>query len=456
MSGRKRRLPRVSPSSSTASDTSDDAIALFFAERNEGYLCYVDAWSCWMKCDGQRWKRDGKVTARETIRRICRELAQSETEPHKTERLASIKKIKAVEELARSDQRLCRDDSSWDRDPWLLNTPGGVVDLKSGNISCHDPELCMTRMTKASPSDEAPRWRNFLHKISGGDKELGDFLQRVAGYCLTGSVREHAFFFLWGTGANGKSVFTTVLMDILGDYATAAALGTFTASNYQQHPTELAILRGARLVVASEIERGARIAESRLKLMTGGDRLMARHMRQDFWNFEPTFKIMMTGNQLPNLGGVDEAIRRRIHIVPFTVTIAANERNPHLVEELLVESDGILLWAVEGCLKWQSIGLAPPACVRDLTANHLDELDPVGRFLSAYCEIAPGFSCGSSDIFEVWKEWAREQGEPQNSQKAFVQELLLRGFNRRQSARKRLICGLQLRTSLRDKNGGSK
>ena len=175
----------------------------------------------------------------------------------------------------------------WDKDPWLLNTPGGIVDLQTGKMLPHDPEQYITKITAVAPEGDCPRWLRFLDEITGGNVELQQFLQRVAGYSLTGSTKEHALFFAYGTGGNGKGVFLNTLSAILADYAAVAPMESFIASNAERHPTDLAGLRGARLVTSQETEEGRRWAESKIKALTGGDPISARFMRQDFFTYHP-------------------------------------------------------------------------------------------------------------------------------------------------------------------------
>ena len=212
--------------------------------------------------------------------------------------------------------------------------------------------------------------RSFSTASPTGNTELQGFLQRYIGYCCTGFTTEHVFVFAYGTGANGKSTFINTIARIFGDYATVADMSTFIASNTEHHPTDLAKLRGARLVVAQETQRGRRWDETKIKALTGGDKITARFMRQDFFDFTPTFKLFICGNHKPRLANVDEAMRRRLLLVPFTVQIPPAERDPQLAEKLEAEWPAILRWCIDGCLEWQRIGLAPPAIVRDATDEY--------------------------------------------------------------------------------------
>ena len=216
-----------------------------------------------------------------------------------------------------------------------------AIELRTGTARAPRREDYCTKSTAAAPNDQGcPLWHRFLDRVTAGNGELQAYMQRVAGYCLTGITTEHVMFFLHGTGANGKSVFINTLVGIWGDYAVTAPMGTFVESPTDRHPTELAHLRGARLVVAHETERGRRWAENKIKALTGGERITARFMRGDFFEYTPQFKLVVVGNHKPALSTVDEAMRRRIHLIPFTVTIPEGERDHHLAEKLRAEWGG--------------------------------------------------------------------------------------------------------------------
>ena len=234
--------------------------------------------------------------------------------------------------------------------------PDAIMDLKTGRHRASSPGDYCTKQTTVSAGGECPLWDAFLKRVTNDDAELAAFLQRICGYCLTGSTKEHALFFLHGTGANGKSVFIDTVAGILGDYHRTAPIETFTASPTDRHPTDIASLRGARLVTAVETEEGRRWDESKIKALTGGDMIAARFMRQDFFEYRPQFKLVIAGNHKPGLRSVDEAIRRRFHLIPFNVTIPEGERDLELAEKLRAEWPGILAWMIEGCLDWQRQG----------------------------------------------------------------------------------------------------
>ena len=313
----------------------EDALALAFTRRYHRDWRYVATWGRWLVWDGHRWRNEDTLAATDLIRSVCRHAAVRADNPKVAAKLASSGTVSGVERLARTDRRHAATTDEWDSDPWLLNTPGGVVDLKTGRTRANDRADRMTKITTATPRGECPQWRAFLSDVTGGDQNLQDYLQRMVGYALTGATREHALFFLYGTGANGKSVFVNTLADILGDYATNAPMDTFMETRTDRHPTDMAGLRGARFVAAIETEQGRRWAESKVKSLTGGDKIAARFMRQDFFEFFPQFKLFVAGNHKPAIRNIDEAMKRRLHLIPFTITVPPEKRDKHLQQKLL-------------------------------------------------------------------------------------------------------------------------
>ena len=407
---------------------SDEALALQFADRHAGDLRFVAAWNKWLVWNGQHWKFEETLRAWDFAREICREAAAQCNKAKLAPAIASAKTIYAVERLARSDRRLAAVIDQWDADAWLLNTPDGVIDLRTGRRCPHGAEDYLTKITAVEPRGGCPRFIAFLDRITGGDDELVAYIQRVLGYGLTGLTREHALFFGYGTGANGKSVLLSTIAGILGDYHKTAPIETFTVTNGDRHPTDLAGLRGARLVTATETEEGRRWAESRIKQLTGGDTVAARFMRQDFFEYRPAFKLIIAGNHKPSLRSVDEAIRRRFHLIPFAVTIPPEERDGELTEKLKAEWSGILAWLVEGCLEWQAEGLRPPKAVVEATATYLSAEDSLAAWIDERCERKAGAWASSSALFACWSAWATAAGENPGNSKRFAQALESRGF----------------------------
>jgi P4 family phage/plasmid primase-like protien len=382
-------------------------------------------------------------------RNVCRESGASCGDEKLARHVAGAPSVMATERLARADRRHAATVDQWDADEWLLNTPGGTVDLQAGALRPSAREDYCTKITAFVPGGDCFLWKAFLDRITNGDVELQQYLQRVCGYILTGSIRDHAFFFRYGTGGNGKSVFMETIAGMLGNYTTTAPTSIFIASQFEQHPTEMAGLHGARLAIASEIDSGQNWAESKLKRITGGDRIAARFMRQDFFEFQPQFKLVIAGNSKPTFIVVDEAMRRRIHLVPFTVTIPKAERDKNLAERLRSEGGGILQWAIEGCLSWQREGLNPPASVQEATHEYLAEEDVLGRWFSERIEVGPEHSSSVAVLFGNWREFCIENGEKEGSLKAFSQRLIARGFSRERTSSQRRFCGLTLKAEFR-------
>ena len=409
----------------------EDALALAFTRRYHRDWRYVAAWGRWLVWDGHRWRTEDTLAATDLIRCVCRHAAVHADNPKIAAKLATSGTVGGVERLARADRRHAATTAEWDADPWLLNTPGGVVDLKTGRQRSHDRADRMTKITTATPSGDCPIWRQFLAEVTGGDADLQAYLQRMAGYTLTGSTQEHALFFLYGTGANGKSVFVNTLATILGDYAANAPIDTFMETRTDRHPTDMAGLRGARFVAAIETEQGRRWAESKVKNLTGGDKISARFMRQDFFEFFPQFKLVVAGNHNPAIRNIDEAMKRRLHLIPFTITVPPERRDKHLQQKLLAERDGILAWAVQGCLDWQRLGrLDPPQQVLEATEEYFEAEDALGRWLDERCVREANAKSLSAELFTDWKQWADAAGEFIGSQKRFSDLLITRGIEK--------------------------
>ncbi|WP_363798454.1 phage/plasmid primase, P4 family [Lysobacter firmicutimachus] len=410
--------------------SSDDGLGLAFTRHYAEDWRYCAAWGQWLSWTGTRWNPDRTLVLQHLVRGVCRAAQVFAERPSQRAKLASASTVGGVERLARSDPRHASFAESWDRDLWALNTPNGIVDLRRGTLRRHARGEQMTKLTTASPAGDCPTWRHFLGDVTGGDGDLAAYLQRVVGYCLTGVTTEHALFFLYGTGANGKSVFVNTLATILGDYATNAPMETFMETRGDRHPTDLAGLRGARFVAASETEQGRRWNEAKLKAITGGDKISARFMRQDFFEYVPQFKLVIAGNHKPAMRNVDEAMKRRLHMVPFTVTIPPERRDRRLTEKLLAERDGIMAWAVQGCLDWQQTGLRAPQCVIDATEEYFEEEDRVGEFVTEDCYVHRDARASIEDVFHRWRERGEQRGEYIGTSRWLVQQLMARGFSR--------------------------
>lgn len=402
---------------------SEDAIALRFAERHEAELRFVANWGQWLHYDGKRWTREKTLWAFDLARDLCREEASKARSPKLAEAAKSARTVSAIERFARADRRIAATSEQWDSDPWLLNTPDGVIDLQTSRIRPHTRLDYMTKITAVAPGGDCPIWKAHLLRIFDGDGELASYLQRVFGYGLTGITREHALFFAYGKGANGKSATINTVLGIMNEYQRSASMETFTVAKYDRHPTELAGLQGARFVSATETEEGKAWAESRIKMLTGGDKVEARFMRQDFFEYTPQFKLFISGNHKPRLRSVDEATSRRFQIIPFNVTIPPMDRDHELPEKLKREWPGILAWMIEGSLLWQRDGLKPPDAVRVSTSAYFEEEDTVLRWFQECCHHDPAARTASSVAYQSFTDWATAAREYVISLKAFSERL---------------------------------
>ncbi|EMI11236.1 DNA primase family protein [Anoxybacillus gonensis] len=409
---------------------------------------YNHVFGKWYIWDGKRWgedkKKQIKQLAKDTVRNIYKE-AHEEEDADKRKALSehatrseSRTRIEAMISLAESEVPILPDDM--DRDIWLFNCQNGVIDLKTGELLPHSREYLMTKISPVSydPKAECPTWIKFLEDIMQDDEgnvkhELIEFLQKAIGYSLTGDTSEQVLFFLYGTGRNGKSTFVNTIKEILGDYGKQTNADTFTVKKSDRVNNDIAALKGARLVAATESEEGARLAESLVKQLTGGEPILARFLHQEFFEFVPQFKIFFTTNHKPVIRGGDEGIWRRIRLIPFTVTIPPEKLDKDLPQKLRAEMPGILRWAVEGCLKWQREGLGNPKEVQEATQSYKDEMDTLGNFIKENCVIVPSAKCVVSELYKEYTEWCEDNGEFVLSRTKFNRKIEERGFKKERS-----------------------
>jgi P4 family phage/plasmid primase-like protien len=407
----------------------EDGLAQLFTKRYADDLRFDHHQGRWYRWDGARWQLEETNLAFNMAREVIREAAQS-LEPDKAGKLCKASVASAVERLAAADRAHAVTSKVWDRDHMVLGTPHGTVDLRTGRLREARKDEHITRLAAVTPDfrREPRRWVRFLHDATAGDEGLVRFIQQMAGYCLTGDVSEHALFFLYGPGGNGKSVLLDTMNGILGEYSQTAVMDTFTASAHDKHTTDLAMLRGARLVSVSETEEGRAWAETRIKQLTGGDEITARFMRQDNFTFKPQFKLVIVGNHKPVLRNVDDAVRRRFNIIPFDKK--PPEKDPHLSEKLREEWPAILAWMIEGALDWQANGLVRPAAVDAATEEYFEAQDTFGQWLEECCEVAANEWEAVSKLYQSWCAFAERQGDKPGSQRAFVDKLNKHGFVR--------------------------
>ena len=410
----------------------------------------------WYTWDSRRWKRDrdGDVVRcmKETVRGLAAEAATVRDDTTRKQLLAHAlrsegrTRIVHAIDLAESDSRIIASVDALDADPWKLNVTNGTIALNVGELLEHERGDLITQLAPVTYSDDAtaPRWEHFLDEVFDGDGDLIAFVQRAVGYSLTGSTREQVLFVLYGSGANGKTTFIEVMRALLGDYGKQTPAETFLERR-ETIPSDLARLRSVRFVAAVETGEGRRLNETLVKRLTGGDSIAARFMYGSWFEFRPAFKAWLATNHKPYVRGTDEAIWRRLRLIPFTRTIPDDTRDPDLGWKLRRELPGILRWAVEGCLDWLDQGLHPPSTVSTATAAYRQEMDVLGGFLDECCVINPDAMATAADLYGRYLDWVEASGERDRlTKKAFGLRLAERDFEQHKDRTTRWWRGLGL------------
>lgn len=423
---------------------------LRYDHRRKRWLLWIEHW--WQPDAEAEIYRLAKLTARQRYQDAPNidNLKERDGEARWAIGSESRMRLESALFLAQAEHPIADAGNAWDNDPYLMGVANGVLDLHTGTLRDGEPgdRLTMHSPVPYIPDAPYPYWIAFLDRVMDGNEALIDFLQRAAGYSLTGDVSEQVLFFLYGTGANGKSTFLTAVLDLLGDYGRQAAPGLLLAKRGERHPTEYADLENARFVSSVEVDEGRRLAESLVKWLTGGDRMKARKMRQDFYEFNPTYKIWLAANFRPTIKGTDLAIWRRIRLVPFTVAIPEPEQDKDLLGKLRGELPGILNWALEGCLAWQRDGLIPPSEVKNATDAYRAEQDVLATFLDECCKQGPSERVAPDALYIAYTNWAKEAGEKPLPRNSFGARLTERGYSTSKDHDGRWRDGLGL------KNGG--
>jgi putative DNA primase/helicase len=420
-----------------------------------GDLRYCHPWQKWLAWDNRRWAVDDTAEVERRGKLVARQLYfEAAAIDDKDLRQRTFKwatgteanhRLSAMMALARSEPGIPVRSNDLDADPWALNCRNGTVDLRTGDMRCHCRTDMLTKLagTEFQPAAEAPLFHAMLERILP-DPEVRAYLQQWAGYCLTASAREHRLPIWHGGGANGKSTLLGCLLGILGDYGKQAAPDLLIAKRWDHHPTELADLFGTRLAASVEVGEGRKLAETLVKQLTGGDRMSARFMRGDFFQWDPTHKLVLVCNHKPVISGTDLAIWRRVDLVPFTVTIPEAERDPDLPNKLRAEYPGILAWAVEGCLSWQANGLCRPEAVRAASEAYRSEMDVLGDFVTERCEMGPTWSVAIGTMYTAYVAWAKATGEEPIGKRDFGLRLRERGIIDGRDRNARLYVGVRL------------
>lgn len=417
---------------------------------------YVHRWERWLVWDGSRFALDDRrevyrraIGSARELRRMAANLGGDEAKAITKHAFLSEKRerVEATLALARTFPPIATLPDELDLDPDLLNLPNGIMNLHTGRLEPHDRARLLTKAAPVPHDATTPvtRWEAFLARIVP-DPDVRAYLRRALGYSLTGNVSEHVLFFCYGTGANGKSTFLETVRDLLGEgeYAKAAAPDLLLAKRQDRHAAEVADLRGARFVTTVEVGEGRAWDEARVKWLTGGDAISARYMYGNPFTFTPTHKFWIAGNHKPRATGTDHGLWRRVHLIPFTVTIPKEEQDGDLRAKLRAELPGILRWAVEGCLEWRRDGLRPPAAVLAATQAYRSGEDVLAAFLEERCATAPAGRVVASALYAVFRAWADQNGERVVTARAFYDALEERGFERKKVNGQRWIVGLSL------------
>jgi putative DNA primase/helicase len=411
-----------------------------FADQHQDEVRYCRLQKKWLVWNGKRWQPDeeGLVNqrAKQTARSIYSEVAGVNDSARRKELAKwaasseAAYRQRAMIEMAKSESGIPVLPDELDRDEWLLNVNNGTLSLKTGEVLPHRKEDLITKFIPINydPDAYCPKWIDFLSQVIKGNQQLIDYLWRVAGYTLTGDAGEQCLFLLWGVGQNGKSTFLNVLQTILNDYALQTDFNTFNIKKGEGIRNDIARMAKSRLVVAIETSDGKRMDETVVKQLTGGDRVTARRLYQEYFEFRPEFKIFLATNYKPEIHGQDLAIWRRIRLIPFTVTIPEENRINNYESVLLEEKEGILNWMVSGCREWLEKGLDEPEEVKAATKAYRSEMDILEDFIAVRCFIADGERTAHKELYSAYEDWCDESGETPIRTRTFAKKLQGRGF----------------------------
>ncbi|MGH3099297.1 MAG: phage/plasmid primase, P4 family [Streptosporangiales bacterium] len=455
--GPGQQAPPAAHAGGAAYTTTDDGNARRLVDTHSDVIRHVPERGLWLSWTGSRWRWDLGGDIIEHARGIARSLPATDKESAKFKRASlSARGVNAMVQLARSDRRVRAHQHTLNARPYELNTPAGIVDLRTGQLLDPDPAALHTRCTTVAPDyDAVPhRWLRFLADTFAGEEDVTNYVRRLLGMALLGAVHESLLPFSWGSGANGKTTLFDVVMRVLGigddGYALSAPADLLLAKIYNDHPTEVARLSGARLVVCSELDDNQQFAEAKVKLLTGKDVITGRFMRQDFFSFRPTHTLFLLGNNKPAVRTGGPAFWRRIRLIPFLHTVPEKERDTKLADSLVnEEAPGILAWLISGAVGYLYNGLAEPESVRAATGSYEHDQDSLGRFVEECCIIGEpnrqDLRIQMSRLRDAYEKWCTDEGEFAINPKAFGQGLRSRyGVVDWRSHGRKFYCGIRL------------
>jgi putative DNA primase/helicase len=418
-------VPPAETGSTIPADTSELGVARHLEPSMQDQLAYIgdEKAGYWLAWDGGRWQRNGSMKPSRVVQDACKALsetlqARADAAPKKegaewakvAAHLKTAAGIRAVMSLLRSGVNPKQED--FDVDPWALNTPAGIVDLRTGSVRPSTPADMLTRITAVAPErGPMPLFQKFLDESTGGDVELQGFLQRMFGYSLSGDTSAKHLWFVWGEADTGKSTFIRIMDAIFGEYADSVDVEAFISTDRSRIPADLARLPGVRLVTATEPPANKSWDEKRIKAITGGDNIDARFLYGQNFSYKPQFKIVIIGNHEPEVRTVDTAMLRRIQIVPLNVPVPREKQVLGLSDRIIAEEGpAVMQWLVDGCLQWQEGGLRPPYCVQAKTAQYGEDEDIVAQFLAEMCEVQEGATVTRNEVYRAWSMWCRGRG----------------------------------------------
>jgi putative DNA primase/helicase len=433
---KKKMLPRFA-----RTDAGNAEMFAFISKDDRRYDHKRGRWLIWRK---HWWVEDSDGLIMRTAKSIAKMRLEAAETLSGEENEAEIKwamktqsraRLEAMIELAKSEYPIFDSGEGWDSDPMLLGVANGVIDLRTGILRNGRPADKMTLHTDIPflPSAQCSRFIQFLDEIFGADRELIEYIQRVVGYCLTGDVSEQCLFLCFGSGANGKSTFLELLKLIFGLYGYNLPFSAFELSARASIPNDVAAIVGKRLVTAVETSESAKWNEARIKGLTGGDEITARHLYHEYFKFNPTGKFFLAVNHLPEVADDSEGLWRRIRLIPFLKQFSTSNgtADKDLLAKLKAEAPGILAWAVQGSLMWQESRLGIPVSVKDATDEYRQESDPLADFIEDCCRLAPDAQVLAADLWKEYQLWERDTAtRTQLSRVAFSNRLKARGFKK--------------------------